>query len=83
MKNNDKLLNILHHQKILFSFVCIYKMCYISKEAYKKCEIEIIDYDKPFRTNRRNLEIQSDYKNWAVVFYKCHPKKENNSTDKN
>ena len=28
--------------KILF-FVCIYKMFEISKEAYEKCEIEIID----------------------------------------
>ena len=27
-------------------FLCMYKMCQISKEAYKKCEIEIIDEDK-------------------------------------
>ena len=29
---------------------------------------------KYFWVNRRDLEIESDYKNWAVIFDKCDPK---------
>ena len=35
--------------------VCVHKMCQISKEAYKKCEIEIVDKGNTF------WEIESDY----------------------
>ena len=35
----------------------------ISKEARQKCEIEIIDDLEYFWINRRDLEIESDYKN--------------------
>ena len=31
--------------KNLFFFLCMYKMVQISKEGYKKCEVEIIDKD--------------------------------------
>ena len=48
----------------------------ISKEAYEKCEIEIIDDKKQFWINRRDLEIESDYKNWAVICDKCDPEKQ-------
>ena len=51
-------------------------MYQISKEAYKKCEIEIIDVDKYFWINRRDLEIESDYKNWALIFDKCDLEKQ-------
>ena len=54
--------------------VCMYKMSQISKKAYEKCEIEIIDKRKYLWINRRDLEIESDYKNWAVIFDKCNPK---------
>ena len=46
-------------------------MSQISKEAYKKCEIGIIDKGRYFWINRRDLEVESEYKNWAVVFDKC------------
>ena len=37
----------------------------ISKEAFKKCSIEVIDYiaNKYFWVNRKDLEIESDYSN--------------------
>ena len=52
----------------------MYKMCQISKEAYEKCEIEIMIKGKYFWVNRRDLEIELDYKNWAVIFDKSDPK---------
>ena len=51
-------------------------MCKISKEACKKCGIETTDDERYFWINRRDLEIESDYKNWAQIFDKCHPKKQ-------
>ena len=46
------------------------KMWQISKEGYKKCEIEIIDKGQDFWVTKRDLEIESGYKNWAVIFDK-------------
>ena len=49
----------------------------IIKEVYKKSEIEIMYDDKYFWINRRDLGIESDYKNWAVLLiqkkqkYRC------------
>ena len=51
-------------------------MCKISKEAYEKCKIEIIDDKKYFCINKRDLEIGSDYKKWTVSFDKCNPEKQ-------
>ena len=51
-------------------------MSKISKEAYKKCEIEISDEKEYFLMNRRDLEIESDYKYWAHAFDKCDPEKQ-------
>ena len=51
-------------------------MSKINKEAYKKCEIEIIDDKEYFWINRRDLEIEPDYKYWAQIFDKCDPEKE-------
>ena len=39
-------------------------MSQISKEAYKKCEVEIIDKGRYFWINRRDLEVESDNDNW-------------------
>ena len=41
-------------------FSCMYKMSKISKEAYKKCEIETIADEQYFWVNMRDLEIESD-----------------------
>ena len=32
----------------VYMCVCVHKMCQISKEAYKKCEIEIVDKGNTF-----------------------------------
>ena len=59
-----------------FFFLCMYKMGQISKEGYKKCEVEIIDRERYFRVNRKDLEIESDVANWAQIFDKCDPEKQ-------
>ena len=48
-------------------------MYQISKEAFNKWSIEVIvDIDnKYFWINRKDLEIESDYSNWAMIFDKC------------
>ena len=51
----------------------MYKMIEVGKEAYKKCEVKIIDKGRYFWVNRRDLEIESDYKNLAQIFDKCDP----------
>ena len=40
MKNSQKLLNILCHQKKIIFFLCMYKMCLISPEGYKNAEVD-------------------------------------------
>ena len=62
-------------KKYIF-FLCMYKMVRISKEGYKKCEIEIIDKEKYFWVNKKDLEIESYVSNWAQVFDKCDPEKQ-------
>ena len=56
--------------------MCMYKMGQISKEAYKKSEVEIIDKGKYFWINRRDLEVESNVANWAQIFDKCNLKKQ-------
>ena len=51
-------------------------MLQISKEEYKKCEVEIIDKGRYFWVNRKDLEVESDVANWAQIFDKCNPKKQ-------
>ena len=52
-------------------------MLEISKEAYKKCEVEIIiDKGKYFGRNRGDWEIESDYDNSAQIFDKFDPEKQ-------
>ena len=54
------------------------KMVQISKEEYKKCEVEIIDQGRYFWVNRKDLEVESDVANWAQTFDKCDSKKQKN-----
>ena len=75
VKNNQELLKIFITKKVYFS-LCTYKMSQISKEAYKKCEVEIIDKGRYFWINRRDLEVESDNDNWAQIFNKCDPNKQ-------
>ena len=49
------------------------KMVQISKEEYKKCEVEIIDQGRYFSVNKKDLEVESDVANWAQTFDKCDP----------
>ena len=53
----------------------MYKMLQISKEEYKKCEVEIIDKGIYFCVNRKHLQVESDVTNWAQIFDNCDPKK--------
>ena len=48
----------------------------IGKEAYEKCENEIIDDDKYFWINGRDFKIELDNKHWTVIFGRCDPKKQ-------
>ena len=61
--------------KIFIFFLCMYKMLQISKEEYKKCEVEIIDKGRYFWVNRKDLETKSDVANLAQIFDKCDPEK--------
>ena len=51
-------------------------MLVISKEAYQKCEIETIDKGHYFWVSRRDLRIESGYRNWAVIFDRCDQNKQ-------
>ena len=46
-------------------------MFQISKEEYEKCEVAIIDKERYFWVNRKDLEVESDVANWAQIFDKC------------
>ena len=48
----------------------MYKMIQISKEGYKKCEVEIIDKGRYLWVNRKDLEVELDVSNWAQIFEK-------------
>ena len=45
-------------------------MLQITKEEYKKCEVEIIDKETYSWVNRKDLEVESDVANWAQIFDK-------------
>ena len=51
-------------------------MVQISKEEYKKSEVEIIDKGRYFWVNRKDLEVESDVTIWAQIFDKCDLKKQ-------
>ena len=52
------------------------KMSHISKEEYKKCEVEIIDEGVYFWVNRKDLEVESVVANWVQIFDKCDTEKQ-------
>ena len=54
----------------------MYKMWKISKEAFEKSKIQIIDQGKYFWVNRRDLEIESGGYIWVQCFDKCDPNKQ-------
>ena len=54
----------------------MYKMVQISKEGYKKGEVEVIDKGRYFWVNRKDLEVESDFANWAQIFDKCDLEKQ-------
>ena len=45
----------------------MYKMVQISKEGCEKFEVEIIDKQRYFWVNRKELEVESDVANWAQI----------------
>ena len=51
----------------------MYKMLKLSKKEYEKYEVEIIDKERYFSVNRKDLEVESDVANWAQTFDKCDP----------
>ena len=51
-------------------------MLQICKEEYKKCEVEIIDKGRYFWVNRKDLEVEPDVTDWAVIFDKCDLEKQ-------
>ena len=51
-------------------------MLRISKEEYKKCEVEIIDKGRYFWVNRKDLEVESDVANWVQNFDKYDSEKQ-------
>ena len=54
----------------------MYKIVQINKEAYNKCEVEIIDKERYFWVNRKDLEVESDVTNWTQIFDKCDLEKQ-------
>ena len=56
MKNNQKLLSILHHQKISF-FVCMYKMADISTETWNKARVSVIRVHENDDLNKTLLQL--------------------------
>ena len=44
-------------------FVRMHKMKQVSKKAYEKCNVEIIDEERFFWVNRTDLEIESGVEN--------------------
>ena len=63
-------MSILCHQKKFFF------LFQISKEEYKKCEVEIIEKGRYFWSNRGDLEVESDVASWAQISEKCDLKEQ-------
>ena len=54
----------------------MYKMIQISKEEYEKWKVKIIDKGRYFCVNRKDLEVESDVANWALIFNKYDSEKQ-------
>ena len=68
MKNSNKLLSILCHQKICVC-VCIYKMVDISDETWNKSDVSVIKIHENNNVNKKVLSLLciSDAKKGGVV----------------
>ena len=76
MKNSQKLLSILCHQKIIF-FLCACIKCFKSaKKDTKNVKWKLLIKERYFWVKRKNLEVESDVANWAQIFDKCDLKKQ-------
>ena len=64
-EKQPKIIKHLYHQKKMCVCVSMYKRYQISKEACKNCNVEIFNNGKYFWIIRRDLEVESDYDNWA------------------
>ena len=62
--------------KIFIFFLCMYEMAQFSEKGYEKCEVEIIDKGRYFWVNRKDLEVELDVADWAQIFDKCDPEKQ-------
>ena len=62
MKNSQKLLNILCHQKKLV-FLCVYKMHTFSIKTWSKTDVEAIKHNDKKWINEKHLEKALGYKN--------------------
>ena len=60
----------------------MYKMLKLSKKEYEKYEVEIIDKERYFSVNRKDLEVESDVANWHHRFL-INVIRKNKNTDKN
>ena len=59
-----------------FFSLCTYKIIQISREGYKKCDVEIIYKERYFWVNRKDLEVQPDVANQSQIFDKCDSEKQ-------
>ena len=71
-----KVVKYFYYPKCFLFYVRMYKMRQVSKEAYGKYKVEIIGKGKYFWVNRKDLEVESDCKNWAQISDKFDPKKQ-------
>ena len=51
-------------------------MLQINKKEYEKCEVEIIDKERYFWVDRKDLEVESGVANQAQILDKCNPRKQ-------
>ena len=61
----------------------MYKMFQISKEEYKKCEVEIFEKGIYFWVNRKDLEVESDVANWKQHTFLINVIQKNKNVDMN
>ena len=68
MKNSEKVLSILCHQKNLFFFLCMYKMdsfALFTANAQRKNDVEVIEYGGKIWINQGHLQEKLDIANIA------------------
>ena len=64
--------------KKVYFFSCVYIKCFKStKKNITNVKLKLLTKEDAFWVNRRDLELVSDVANWAQIFDKCDPKKQN------